>query len=404
MRSPSSPPSVRRGRVSSVEMPRPGNTGRSLATWVIASVCFSWGVQECLGQLELLAASRAGERTFPQWEQALEDMENSFLQIDFSRSLADLPLHSLRRSVNATLGETHVICALPEPDQDAFMWQPHPTAHNPLTPNSEPARLSIVYPELRDHLRTARLRWLVDRCFQFKEEQDSEWTYEVCIGKKVTQFAGSHKAGKTIGKTLFEWGSYKIGHDQLWANGTLTQSYAHGTGGRHTELTLECLDQYPTVTGIEAVGDLDLRMWLGAPMFCDFRPSNPTPPLLETLLRPLEGWCANFTTSGWWSYEYCHPDSLVQFHKEASGEVKDPMYLLGTLHSSIPSANHFLTRPSADFPVLRGKGASGVNTRGPPKFRFLPVELADYPVEVRSSWPQQVLAMHLSNVRSPLSR
>lgn len=85
-----------------------------------------------------------------------------------------------------------------------------------------------------------------------------------------------------------------------------------------------------------------------------------------------------------------------------TGEVKDPMYLLGTLHSSIPSPNHFLTRPSGDFPVLRGKGAAGVNTRGAPKFRFLPVELADYPVEVRLSWPQQVLAMQLSNVRTPV--
>lgn len=182
MTPPSSRPSVRRGRLSSVEMPRSGNTGRSLTIWVIASVCFRWGVQECLGQPELVAASNAEEWPYPQWDRALEDMENSFLQIDFSRSLADLPLHRLSRSVNATLAETHIICALPEPDKDASMWQPHPTAHNPLMPDSEPARLSVVYPEIRDHLRTARLRWLVDRCFQFKEEQDSEWTYEVCIG------------------------------------------------------------------------------------------------------------------------------------------------------------------------------------------------------------------------------
>lgn len=32
------------------------------------------------------------------------------------------------------------------------------------------------------------------------------------------------------------------------------------------------------------------------------------------LLHGLEGWCSNFTIGDWWSYEYCHPDSLIQFH------------------------------------------------------------------------------------------
>lgn len=32
------------------------------------------------------------------------------------------------------------------------------------------------------------------------------------------------------------------------------------------------------------------------------------------LLHGLEGWCSNFTEGNWWSYEYCHPESLIQFH------------------------------------------------------------------------------------------
>lgn len=44
-----------------------------------------------------------------------------------------------------------------------------------------------------------------------------------------------------------------------------------------------------------------------------------TQALTESLIRSLEGWCSTFTTDGWWSYEYCHPDSLVEYHKEPDG-------------------------------------------------------------------------------------
>ncbi|KAF4645097.1 hemimethylated DNA binding domain-containing protein [Toxoplasma gondii] len=341
-----------------------------------------------------------------EWEAVLGNMESAVLKIDFSQSLGNWASIREQSTFNVTMADSTVVCTHPQRrDDDLFMEFPQSTQNaksNGLTPkraDAEPKRLVSAFPEMRDYLRTARLRWIVDRCFQFKDGDASEWTYEICVGKKVTQFAGNQKAGKTIGKTLFEWGTYKIGHDQLWANGTLTQIYGNGTGGRQTEVFFECLDQYPTVTAIEEVRESELRMWVGASMFCDFRPTNPTPPLLEALLRPLEGWCANFTTTGFWSYEYCHPDSLVQFHKDSSGDVRDPMFLLGTLHKSTPSSTFmWKTHASADFPMLRGKGA-GVNTNSRPKFRFLPVQLVDFPSELnrgREEKPQQVLAMELT--------
>ncbi|PFH32297.1 hemimethylated DNA binding domain-containing protein [Besnoitia besnoiti] len=339
------------------------------------------------------------------WQSILGDMESAVLKIDFSRSLQDLHPSSLQSAFNVTIADSNIICTAPYQGSGSPLLAAGSNRHvgdygSSLRHQDSPSRrLSSVFPEMRDYLRTSRLRWLVDRCFHFKDGEDAEWTYEICVGKKVTQFMGSSKAGKTIGKTLLEWGTYKIGHDQLWANGTLTQNYGNGTGGRHAEVFFECLDQYPTVTAIEEVQENELRMWVGAPMFCDFRPSSPRPPLLESMLRPMEGWCANFTTSGWWSYEYCHPDSLVQFHKDSTGDVKDPMFLLGTLHRAGPSPNFLWSRPSGDFPMLRGKGSSGVNTKGSPKFRFLPVELVDSPTWIAKGRerPQQVLAMELSN-------
>lgn len=330
------------------------------------------------------------------WRTVLGDMESAVLKLDFSRSLDSWPALREQSTFNVTVAESNVICAHPQ-RRDDHLFRESPTES---ARDAHPKRLASAFPEMRDYLRTARLRWIVDRCFQFKDGESSEWTYEICVGKKVTQFAGNQKAGKTIGKTLLEWGTYKIGHDQLWANGTLSQTYGDGTGGRQTEVFFECRDQYPTVTAIEEVRANELRMWVGASMFCDFRPSNPAPPLLETLLRPMEGWCANFTTSGFWSYEYCHPDSLVQFHKDSSGDIHGPMFLLGTLHRSGLSSNSmWKTVASADFPILRGKGA-GVNTHGSPKFRFLPVQLADFPSEIdkgREEKPQQILAMELTN-------
>lgn len=172
-----------RGDALAIEMLRSVKYGLSPTIWIIASACAGWGIQEWLAQAELAAASNAEERGYAHWRRALGDMENSLLQIDFSRSLTDLPLGSSGATVNATLAESHIICALPQPEEDAFdTWQPHPTELKPLVPNVGSSRLSVAYPEMRDHLRTARLRWLVDRCFQFKEEKGSEWTYEVCIG------------------------------------------------------------------------------------------------------------------------------------------------------------------------------------------------------------------------------
>ena len=58
---------------------------------------------------------------------------------------------------------------------------------------------------------------------------------------------------------------------------------------------------------------------------------------LEYLLRPLEGLCIN-QTQGWWTYEFCYPSHLRQFHVNNRGQTEEPIYSLGTLPPHIEAA------------------------------------------------------------------
>lgn len=46
---------------------------------------------------------------------------------------------------------------------------------------------------------------------------------ELRFRRKVTLFKGNALTGKTVGKSLFELGTYAASMDQLWADGTMTQ-------------------------------------------------------------------------------------------------------------------------------------------------------------------------------------
>ncbi|CDJ49170.1 ubiquitin carboxyl-terminal hydrolase, putative [Eimeria brunetti] len=358
------------------------------------------------------------------------DNPNSVVQIDFSRQFEDIeiPTCAQQQVVKVTLADRDIACLLPRrgssglqmldrlqqfltdsPDEDPekALIAEDDDSKNRQEKTKEcklPTRLSkelhVGSPELQSYLRAARLRWLLDRCFRFSDVGVKDWRYELCIGRKVTFFKSSTLSGKTVGKTLFELGTYASSMDQLWADGTMTQWYTGGTDGRRTEVRFVCGDAHPRVKGISGPHDGKYRVWLEAPMFCDYRDNALDPPLTEALIRSLEGWCSTFTTDGWWSYEYCHPDSLIEFHKEANGDVTGPMHLLGTLHTTGDAAEMIFKRPNPLNPTLRGTDTLPPKANGSPRFKFLPVEIIERPKQLyKSPVPvsSKVLSLQLTN-------
>ncbi|KAL8273263.1 hypothetical protein Esti_002764 [Eimeria stiedai] len=359
------------------------------------------------------------------------DNPNSVVQIDFSRKYEALEIPQCARDqvVTVTLADREVACLLPhrassglepldklkqfltatpdaEPETTLLEYESVVTQQGIPDPKDcpRPSRLStklhVGSPELQSYLRAARLRWLLDRCFRFSDVEARDWKYELCVGRKITLFKGNALTGKMIGKTLFELGTYNSSADQLWADGTMTQWYTGGTEGRQTEVKFVCGDTHPKVKGISGPQEGKYHVWLEAPMFCDYRDDAVQPALSEFLLRSLEGWCSTFTTDGWWSYEYCHPDSLVQFHKDADGSVTGRMYLLGTLHASGDPAEMIFKRPNPEEPTLRGSDSLPPKASGKPRFKFLPVQIIDKPLKVSKNpdpAANKVLALQLTN-------
>ncbi|CDI87320.1 ubiquitin carboxyl-terminal hydrolase, putative [Eimeria praecox] len=354
------------------------------------------------------------------------DNPNSVIQIDFSRQFEgiDIPKCARQQIVQVTLADRDVACLLPRrssiglqmldrlqqfltdsPDEDpekALIVEDNPqeASEECTLPTRLSKELHVGSPELQSYLRAARLRWLLDRCFRFSDVGVKDWRYELCIGRKITLFKSNALSGKTVGKTLFELGTYASSMDQLWADGTMTQWYTGGTDGRRTEVRFVCGDTHPRVKGISGPHEGKYRVWLEAPMFCDYRENAPEPPLTEALIRSLEGWCSTFTTDGWWSYEYCHPDSLVEFHKEPNGDVTGPMHLLGTLHASGDAAEMIFKRPNPANPTLRGTDTLPPKANGSPRFKFLPVEIIERPKQFSKSpipASNKVLALQLTN-------
>lgn len=91
------------------------------------------------------------------------------------------------------------------------------------------------------------------------------------------------------------------------------------------------------ISSIVEGASLQYSITLEAPAFCDWRHGQSSPMsnldlLPSRLLQELQGWCTNYTTNGWWTYEYCYPDSLIQFHLEHStGNAQRCTFLSNTI-------------------------------------------------------------------------
>lgn len=84
-----------------------------------------------------------------------------------------------------------------------------------------------------------------------------------------------------------------------------------------------------------------------------------------------------------------------------SGEVTGPLYLLGTLHTSGHAAEIIFKRPNPANPTLRGADTLPPRANGKPRFKYLPVQLVDRPVQFTKNptpAPNKVLALQLTGV------
>lgn len=77
------------------------------------------------------------------------------------------------------------------------------------------------------------------------------------------------------------------------------------------------------------------------------------------------------------------------------------MYLLGTLHASGDAAEMIFKKPNPANPTLRGTATLPPKANGKPRYKFLPVQIVDRPLQITknpSPASNKVLALQLTNV------
>jgi len=202
----------------------------------------------------------------------------------------------------------------------------------PARPNATGSGGAKDSSKYENHFRNAKLAHLKGRCMTHQASEEY-WSYEICFGLKVTQL-------NTDSQASFSLGEHAFGKDQLLANGGVVEQYRGGTENRSCEIRYVCGSSATTANFIRVEEEMPLRyrITVRGPQFCSFRGDG-----LETqdeegnllrassLLEDMRGSCINMT-QGWWTYEYCFPEMLRQYHLQ--GSTKDPIHTLGTLSGS----------------------------------------------------------------------
>lgn len=187
----------------------------------------------------------------------------------------------------------------------------------------------------KQHFISAKLITLRGSCWKMKKEY---WSYDVCFGRKVLQYRAEEEL-------RFSLGEYKAASDELLPNGGVLEMYVGGADNRTSEIRYVCgSSEVGTRTfALEEVRPLYYRWTVSGPQFCTWREQEGTRAQavgggllkVSSLLETLRGNCLN-VTQGWWTYEYCYPRSLTQFHLVTQGKKKkrDPEYVLGTVEGT----------------------------------------------------------------------
>lgn len=183
----------------------------------------------------------------------------------------------------------------------------------------------------KTHFLSAKLAPLRGLCWKMKRDY---WSYDVCFGRKITQYRPDAEA-------RFSLGEHVPAADELFSNGSVREVYLGGTDNRSTEILYVCgsSESSSRVFTIEETQTLFYTVIVSGPAFCSWREKNGTQARdsegsilkVSSLLEELRSSCIN-VTEGWWTYEYCYPMSLQQFHLGGtSGKKRDPEHSIGTL-------------------------------------------------------------------------
>jgi len=183
----------------------------------------------------------------------------------------------------------------------------------------------------RAHFLGAKLAPLRGTCWKLRKDY---WSYDVCFGRRVTQY-------RPDTDMRFSLGEYHTGSEELLDSGGARELYTGGTDNRTTEVLYVCGSSEASTRSfkLEESSPLFYTVVVTSPQFCAWPENDGVETTddqgnilkVSSLLEELRDACIN-VTQGWWTYEYCYPRSLTQFH--LNGKKRDPEYVLGTLNGT----------------------------------------------------------------------
>lgn len=183
------------------------------------------------------------------------------------------------------------------------------------------------------HFIKAKLSAYRGICWKLRREY---WTYDVCFGRKILQYRHDSDLRNSLGEHVQE-------ADELLPSGEVRELYVGGTDNRTSEIRYVCgsSEINSRTFKVEETKPLYYVWTISGPSFCAWREqegslaraADGTLLKVSALLEELRGYCVN-VTQGWWTYEYCYPRTLTQFHLQGNGKKRDPEHILGTLNGS----------------------------------------------------------------------
>ncbi|CAK0882345.1 unnamed protein product [Prorocentrum cordatum] len=165
------------------------------------------------------------------------------------------------------------------------------------------------------------------------------WEYQVCPGDGVKRRMSDAPASR--GQGWQSLGSHVAEADALRADGGVTELFLGGAGNASSEIWYVCGSsgaEKQTISLEISEGELPVYSWsISGPAFCSWggRSGSRATTLAgeeiqaSALLEDLRGSCLNLTR-GWWSYEYCFPGRITQFHQWPWGR-REPEHSLGSI-------------------------------------------------------------------------
>jgi len=212
------------------------------------------------------------------------------------------------------------------------------------------------------HFIKAKLASLRGTCWHLPR---GYWTYEVCFGRKIAQYRSDSGIHHSLGEHVQE-------ADELLPSGGVRELYVGGTDNRTSEVNFICGSSEANARrfNVEETQPLYYVWNITGPTFCSWREADSSRARtadgavlkVSALLEDLRRSCVN-VTQGWWTYEYCYPRSLTQFHQEGNGKKRNPEHVLGTLNGT----NALVEPDEVDMEMIRLKPSiSPRERRAPP--------------------------------------